>query len=210
MKKIINMAHTHYEPSGPNQWPHILRVLSQATEISDRLSLRLTSVDVAALCFHDVAKSRMRDFPWTKDHGVASAALAEDILKGVFDSNDIELICSAIAEHDRDVVPSSSVSDLLISADANKPEILWIVRKSFHRSSAVLGLSGAERIENVFNRIKNHAVCSGRLNVPSLYARAFKNEISLIERAVPAIEIDDIENLVKEANRLYVLDDVEG
>lgn len=208
MKELIKVARPFYKATGSNQWPHILRVLSQGTEIATRLGFELSRVDFAALLFHDVAKSRMGEFPGEHSHGRASAIMAREILKGYLSIDDIEIACSAIAEHEFDVVPSSKTSDLLMSSDANKPELLWILRKSFYKSSSTLGLSGEAQIINVFNHVKKRAICSGRQHVPELYASAFSDEIEKIKNEAAKLCIEDITAMVAVANEIYADMDV--
>lgn len=202
-QELINIARPLYKDSGPNQWPHILRAVKQAKDAAERTGTRLRPQDLAALYLHDAAKSRMSEYPETSDHGVASSILARKVLRGKLHSRLVNSIALAIAEHDHDVKPRSKISDVLMTGDANKPHLDWVIRKSYMKSKDKLGLRGEALRNNVLDRAKRYAILSGRKNIPTLYASAYADELKIIREQSKALSAANIDSAIAEALRKY-------
>ena len=150
----------------------------------------------------------MSEYPETSDHGVASSILARKLLKGKLHSRLVNSIALAIAEHDRDVKPRSKISDALMTGDANKPDLDWVIRKSYLKSRDVFGRSGEDLISNVLNRARHNAVVSGRKHIPTLYASAYADRISEVRKQAKKLTRVNIEKRIASALKRYENEDV--
>ena len=199
---IQDIARPLYQDHGPNQWPHIQRVINSAKDISARTSQPLTNEALAALYLHDAAKAHMEEYPGVEDHGVASSILARKVLKGKMPQHSIATIANAIAEHNMDVKPRSKVSDILMSADTNLPDLDFIIRKSYMWSKRNK-LNNKDLLNNVYNAAVNKSVASGRKIIPPMFAKAYPKEIDAIRGRVAALRREDIKQLIKKALAKY-------
>lgn len=199
---IQDIARPLYQDHGPNQWPHIQRVVSTAKDMATKANRRIDDATLAALYLHDAAKSRMQDYPTVKDHGVASAILARAVLKGKLPNRTIATAANAIAEHNMDVPPRSLASDTLMSADANIPDLEFLARKSYLWSKRN-GLKGNALLDNVLNSVKNRTVASGRKHVPTLYSTVYAPEIAQLQRRAAATRREDIRGIIRNAMAKY-------
>lgn len=209
MKNTLEaLARPYYKAKGSNQWPHILRVVAHAEDISSRAGATLTAVEYAALYFHDAAKGKEALYG-CEDHGEASAALAREALRGTFASADLDVICRAIARHNnaKNEDPQSFTEDALRSADANRVELGWVMRKSFNKMKGKM--RGIQLLENVLQIAKTRTVASGG-RVPPLLAKAYASEIQLIRERADELDLKGVVAELRKAFILYADEDVDA
>jgi hypothetical protein len=204
----MSLARPFYKARGSNQWPHILRVVAHAEDIANRVRYTLTAVDYAALYMHDAAKGK-EEIYGCEDHGEASAVLTRKALEGRFSPEDLDVVCRAIARHNnkKDVMPLDATENILRSADANRVELGWVMRKSFCKMRSKL--RGSRLLDNVFQVAKTRTVASGGL-VPPALKWAYFREIEQIRREAEELTTSDVPRMLREAFQRYADEDIDA
>ena len=190
---LHNEAIKRYEEDGSNQWPHIQRVLQQAQAIADYRQRRLSNAELAAVYFHDIDKKNAGNI----DHGVYASRLAKKILKKHLSERDLNTAVNAIYWHNMDLPSKTKTADLLRSADANKPDLGWFLRKSYNKMTSK-GLTHEEAIDNALRMAKKGVPVADQLkNRPILYQEAFSSDIERTRKAIKALKREQVWNYIQ-------------
>lgn len=188
---IMAIAKKQYKPDGPNQWTHIMRVLRRAEAIAKWRKKPLSEEERLAVLFHDSAKW-IPEFKG-QDHGESSAIHTYGLLKGRVREAALKAAVRAIAKHNYDKDPEDPVAELLMSADANIPNLGWYLRKSYNHAKHQLGLDHAGSVLNAYNYAKKGtATLSNKKYRPKLYEKAFAADIKKTEDEVGKLTADDV------------------
>lgn len=188
MTNIEAIAKKYYKEDGQNQWPHIQRVLEQANKLAAYRGRPLNETELAALYFHDVNKADSGDV----DHGVYAAERTKQILKNKISERRLQRAANAIAEHNLDTPASTQLADLVRSADANKPDLDWYLRKSYSKMTKK-GWSHERAIQNAYDRVKQHMhTLSNMENPPKLYTELFAKEIEQANKEADKLKFEDV------------------
>lgn len=186
--ELALLARKHYKDDGSNQWPHIQRVLQQAETIAAYKNKPLRDVDLASVYFHDIDKKNAG----TIDHGVYASDITKKLLQNHMSKRKIGIIANAIAAHNIDKPSKSYTADLLRSADANKPDLGWYLRKSYNKMTKQ-GLTHEEAIDNALRMAKKGCPVADQLkNKPILYQEVFNNDIQRTRRLIKALKRDQV------------------
>lgn len=193
------LAKKHYQDDGQNQWPHIQRVLQQAEAIAAYKNKPLRDVDLASVYFHDIDKKNAGNV----DHGVHAATIAGKLLRKHMSKRKLGIITNAIAAHNIDKPSKSYTADLLRSADANKPDLGWFLRKSYNKMTKK-GLTHEEAIDNALRIAKKGAPVADQLkNRPVLYQEAFNTDIQRTRRLIKALKREQVWNYIQEYEKKH-------
>lgn len=188
---LIALAKRYYKPDGPNQWPHIQRTIASGDKMADFRGKKLSKPELAAILFHDVAKYDKKY--QNLDHGVASSIKAQEILKNDLSKRQIAQMAKAIAAHNLGVAPGSATGELLMAADANKPDMAWYLRKSYNNRLAH-GYTDEEALENAYLRVKKGYTIPKY--VPDIYRQAYSKEIEQLAQQAKALRRDQVKNII--------------
>lgn len=196
---LFRTARGLYLDDGPNQWPHIRRVLAQGRAYARSRKEPLTRPELAALLFHDIGK-----IPDNKvdgeNHAITGGRLVKELLKDKLPVADLNTVATAIEEHDFDVPTSSPIGDLLKSSDANKLNLAWYLRKCYEKnklwhpdwSDSQLGASIADRVKG------GALFLSQTKNKPKLWAARCAEKQPTLQKQIDALTPESAVNLVKE------------
>lgn len=179
IKSLEELAKQYYKKDGQNQWPHIQRVKQQAERLAKWRNKPLTKEELAAVYFHDIGKAEAGNM----DHGEWAATIAKPLLTDYLTPDQIETVITAIKAHNYDKPSPTPEADLLRSADANRPDLAWFLRKSYNKMKTQ-GMSHKEALDNAMRMAKKHVVTAAQLkNRPELYLKAFAKDIQKAEQA---------------------------
>lgn len=199
------LAYKYYEPEGYNQLPHIKRVLSQAEKLAALRGKPLSRSELLAITLHDIGKTRKIKLKG-KDHGETGAKAALDILRKRRESADvIKSVISTIADHTKDKTPPvSEESDLLRSADANKPDLAWYLRKSYNKMRS-LGYTHNAAVKNAYDRVKaGYATFDAPgMYMPPLYNKLFRDDIKKEREAAAKLKEADVMKLIRKYDKAH-------
>ena len=126
---LLQPARSLYKDDGPNQWPHIQRVLNRAKEIASSRGKPLSDVERASIYLHDAAKANKTDTELR--HGLAAAPYVDRVYGSILTPEQIQSIKDAIAAHDLKKKPPTPEGRLLKAADSNPPDLGWFLRKVY-------------------------------------------------------------------------------
>lgn len=201
-QELEQLAEKYYKKDGWNQMPHIRRVVSQAEDISKRMNRNITIPGYAALYLHDVG----RNYPEYKgmNHGQAGALVVRKLLSGKLSPRAIAIVANAIAEHDYNVTPRSNVSNLLMSADANKPDLAWIARKLYLRTKDMKqykDLSESDLHMQTAKYLNSHP--DDVLSTAPYYSEAFKGDIIGLRDKLIGLRPAQVGALIADADKRY-------
>lgn len=199
---LENLALKLYRHEGWNQMPHIRRVVSQAEDISKRLNKNITIPGYAALYLHDVG----RNYPEYKhlNHGVAGSKIVRKLLHGKMSPRAIAIVSNAIAEHDYIKPPRSAVSNLLMSSDANIPDLSWMVRKLYLRTKDMKQYKDLPEDElhlQTAKYLNSHP--DDVLTTPPYYEEAYANNIGRLRDMLVNLKPSQVGRLISEADKKY-------
>lgn len=196
MTNIEAIARRYYQADGQNQWPHIQRVVSQATQLAKYRGRPLTETELVALYFHDVDKAKAGDM----DHGQYATQRVKQILKNKISERRLQRAANAIAVHNEDKPSPTQLADLLRSADANKPDLNWFLRKSYNKMTKK-GLTHEQALQNALNKAKEHVHTAGHLNnPPKLYNELFAKEIAKANREADRLKLEEVWGRIQQYN----------
>lgn len=199
MINIKAIARKYYQADGQNQWPHIQRVVAQGRQLAKYRGRPLTETELAALYFHDVDKAKSGDV----DHGVYAAERMKQILKNKISERRLQRAANAIADHNFDRPARSAVGDLLRSADANKPDLDWFLRKSYNKMTGK-GLTHEQALVNALNKAKEHVHTAGHLeSPPKLYNELFAKEIAKANREADRLKLEEVWGRIQRYNEQH-------
>ena len=211
-KRITNLAKPCYKPVGQNSWEHIQQVYSQASRICKKLFNRtLTPVEYAACLFHDCSVIDSGK----ENHNQLSADKAVGILKDLFTPEELNIIHTAIVEHDNQVTSgqwkfSSSASEFVAAGDFNPPDAEWIMNKSY-TWGITHGLNHVERIANMTALVKRAYSSTGEmwLHMPNVYKNYFATKINAVKKLFDKITTEEAEKLVMAYRKKHHLSDTD-
>lgn len=126
---LLQPARSLYKDDGPNQWPHIQRVLNRAKEIAASRGKPLSDVERASIYLHDAAKANKTDTELR--HGLAAAPYVDRVYGSILTPEQIQSVKDAIAAHDLKKRPPTPEGRLLKAADSNPPDLGWFLRKVY-------------------------------------------------------------------------------
>ena len=173
-KTIHDRAKKHYRPVGPNSWEHIQQVFSQATRAVKFVDHRdLNPKEFAAILYHDSSCLTDKD---KEGHNFRGAEIAKQELADLFVQKDLDEIVTAIKEHDGFDKWSSETGDVLATGDANPPDALWVLNKSYCWGIRK-GLDHKGRITNSVNSIPKKYGSKGTMVYPEHYKKYFAERI---------------------------------
>ena len=196
MIDIESIAKQYYKEDGQNQWPHIQRVVAQAKKLAEYRNKPLSETELTALYFHDVDKSKAGDM----DHGHHAANRVRQILKDKISERRLQIAANAIYSHNEDKPSPTKVADLLRSADANKPDLNWFLRKSYNKMTGK-GLTHEQALENALNKAKDHVHTAGHLkHPPKMYNELFAKEIAKANKEADNLKLEDVYNRILQYN----------
>lgn len=193
---LIALSKPYYKEDGPNQWPHIMRVLSQADKIAEIRGKKLTNAELATILLHDSAKFSPEY--QNMDHGVASGLLAREILKNKLNKRTISAISNAISQHNYDKQPKTQLADLLMSSDANIPDLSWFLRKSYNKVRTQYGYSEDEALKNAYEYAKRGTpTLRTKKYRPKHWLELFSDDIEATEREIARLKLKDVKKLIE-------------
>lgn len=192
---LLNLAKTKYKPDGQNQLPHIMRVVRHAEMLCTKLNIQLTPVIYAALLFHDVDKHNAG----TQNHGEHAAKVARPLLSSFFSKEELDIICTAIAEHDYQTANTTDVGDMLRSADSNFLDVPWFLNKLYWK----------RKKDNTFTEEQIFAECleviqRGYLTLdfppnrvkPKYWLMMYKDKLPEIRKQVKALTVESVKKIL--------------
>lgn len=193
---LILLAKPLYKEDGPNQWPHIMRVLAQADKIAENRGKKLNNQEIAAVLFHDAAK-HLPEYK-NMDHGEASADLSRKILKDKMNKRTISAISNAIAQHNYDKQPNSQLAELLMASDANIPDLGWFLRKSYNKVRTAYGFSDEDALKNAYKYAKRGTpLLKTKSYRPKLWLELFRDDIDRTDRQIKALKLSQVRKLIE-------------
>ena len=183
-KTIHDRAKKHYKPVGQNSWEHIQQVFSQATRACKFVHKRdLNPKEFAAILYHDssvMTDTERMDPKKASDykigHNLRGAEIARQELADLFNKKDLDEIVVAIQEHDGCTKWTSVTSDLLATGDANPPDPIWVLNKSY-TWGIKKGLNHEERIKNAITNGPKKYGSKGTMVYPDHYKKYFAERI---------------------------------
>lgn len=187
--------------TGPTPGPIYRR--SAAARISLRAleGRELTPEEYAAVLFHDSTK---RDLG-RKNHGPMGADRAAKILAAAHlmsakENKGAEL---AIRVHDDNLAKfPSHTAELLASADANPPDVVWNLNKSY-AWGITHGLNGDDRYRNTLEDMPPFYGTGGGWNAPGIYQRYHGDRYTKYRDAMAKLDFDTIKQRVEAYRKKY-------
>lgn len=143
---LSKLARPFYKDDGPNQWPHIQRVLRRAQEIAVQRGYPLNQIEEGSIYIHDTAKANKVGEP----HGALAAPFVDKAYGKALSPDVIEKIKQVVAEHDLDKSGTTPESRLLRAADANPPDLSWFLRKVYAKRLAK-GMTPEQAYQDIYN-----------------------------------------------------------
>ena len=199
LKQLEAIARRYYKKDGQNQWPHIQRVVQQAELLAKYRGKALDETELAALYFHDVDKNKSGEM----DHGAYAALRMKEILKGKIAERRLQIAANAVADHNLDKPSRSAVGDLLRSADANKPDLDWFLRKSYNKMTGK-GLTHDQALANALDKAQEHVHTAGHLNnPPKMYTELFAKEIAKANREADRLKLEEVWGRIQRYNEQH-------
>jgi HD superfamily phosphohydrolase YqeK len=193
---LILLAKPLYKDDGPNQWPHIMRVLAQADKIAENRGRKLDNREVAAVLLHDSAKYRPEY--QNMDHGEASAEFSRKILQNKLNKRTIQAISNAIAQHNYDKQPNSQLAELLMASDANIPDLGWFLRKSYNKVRTAYGYSEEDAVKNAYEYAKRGTpLLKNKKYRPKPWLELFGDDLQATERKINDLKLSQVKKLIE-------------
>lgn len=201
-RQLARLARPYYPADGPNSWAHIQEVRRRARRMTRALYGReLMPEEYAAIMFHDNTK---RDFGG-KNHGPMGAERALKILAAahLMPKEQNEAAAEAIRVHDDNLAKfPSHTAELLASADANPPDVDWMLNKSYNWTIRN-GLKGDDRIRHIMEQVPRKYGVGGTFNVPGIYAKYYKDKSERFQRDLSAFDFDTVKRRVEAYRKKY-------
>ena len=187
-RRIAQLARPYYEYDGPNSWQHIQEVRRRAAKMVRRLAGRqLSPAEYAAIMFHDSTK---RDFGG-KHHAEMGAERAAQVLAAAMHEHDLAEATEAIAAHDSNLAKfPSRTAELLASADANPPDLDWVLNKSYNWNIKH-GLKGEDRYRYLLETLPGKYGTGGTFNYPGIYSRYYGDKVGRYRKALDNLTVDE-------------------
>jgi len=212
IESLRQLAHKQYAPEGPNQWPHIQRVLQTARKIArQQLGRRLSPAEETAVLFHDVDKANAG----IQRHGEHAADWVRGHLKRL-PEQDRNYVMGLIKFHDDDPprtrhpayntgVPASVFNQslqLLQAADATPPDLGAYIRKCFDfRKRKLLDFDREgfddTLMQDVIQRVKTLVGIRAAETNP-LYARYYKDRLPAYVEKAKKLTLQEAYSLMEE------------
>ena len=198
---ILRTAIPLYKDDGSNQWPHISRVLTEGYKYCDMLKMEISDTLYAAILFHDCAKGEGKS---KKDHGVESARKAKPLIKQFFDSKDLDIVLTAISEHNIPKPASSKIGELLKAADANILDIPWFLNKLYWKRKEK-GMSDEEAFSECLEVIQKGYLTYDRPNMyqPKYWTMRYGKDIPRVRKEIEELTVDKVKRIVKDYIKKY-------
>ena len=198
---ILRTAIPLYKDDGSNQWPHISRVLTEGYKYCDMLKMEMSDTLYAAILFHDCAKGEGKS---KKDHGVESARKAKPLIKQFFDSKDLDIVLTAISEHNIPKPASSKIGELLKAADANILDIPWFLNKLYWKRKEK-GMSDEEAFSECLEVIQKGYLTYDRPNMyqPKYWTMRYGKDIPRVRKEIEELTVDKVKRIVKDYIKKY-------
>ena len=179
-RALARLARKYYNATGPNSWEHIQAVRKRAQKMMRRLENRqLTPAEYAAILLHDNTK---REFG-AENHGRMGADRAAMLLAGamILNQAQVDEAQQAIRVHDDNLAkfPSEN-AELLASADANPPDIDWMLNKSYGWQIGH-DIPREDRIERIIAGMSKKYGRGGTFNYPGIYNRYYGDRVAEIQ-----------------------------
>ena len=157
-RKLVRLARPFYNYMGANDWSHIQDVRRRANAMTHKLYGRgLTPAEYAAVLFHDSTKHEMG----ADNHGRMGGLRAAEVLAVAMPKEQLAEAVEAISVHD-DNLPKfpSQTAELLASADANPPDLGFVLNKGwkygikhgFNEEQQVANLSSDDGVSGMYRR----------------------------------------------------------
>lgn len=199
-RRLARAAKPFYNFTGPNDWGHIADVRDRASRMSRQLFGRgLTPEEYAAVLFHDCAKHDLG----ADNHAQNSADRARSILRRILAANEADRALKAIELHDSNMAEfPSTTAELLASADANPPELGWMLNKSWNWQ---LRHGIQDPAAGVFAAMQPKYRHGGKFHFPGIYARYWGKHLEDMQSSMDELTPERALAIVKayrEANGL--------
>ena len=179
-RALARAARPFYPEHGPNSWDHIQAVRRRAQAMMRRLENRqLTPAEYAAIMLHDNAKQEFG----AENHGRMGADRAIKILAASsLSPEQIDEAQMAIRVHDDNLAkfPSEN-AELLASADANPPDINWMLNKSYSWQQKH-GTPKDQRIAAIIAGMSKKYGEGGKFNYPGIYSKYYGDRVDEVKR----------------------------
>jgi hypothetical protein len=198
---IMRTARPLYKDDGSNQWPHISRVLTEGYKYCDMLKMEMSDTLYAAILFHDCAKGECKS---KKDHGVESARKAKPLIKQFFDSKDLDIVLTAISEHNIPKPASSKIGELLKAADAPILDIPWFLNRVYWKRKEK-GMSDEEAFSECLEVIQKGDLTYDRPNMyqPKYWTMRYGKDIPRVRKEIEELTVDKVKRIVKDYIKKY-------
>ena len=193
INKITKIARAQYDADGPNQWPHISRVLREGYIYCKLLKIEMSDTIYAAILFHDCAKGDSK-----KDHGKESSKKAKSLLEPFFTKQELSEILVAIAEHNNNKPGTSQTSELLKAADANILDIAWFLSKLYWKrknkgmSEGVIYKDCLETIQKGYLTFDHEGAYR-----PKYWAMRYEKELPKVQQTISVLTEDTVKKMIK-------------
>ena len=205
-RRIRNLARSFYKDDGANGWAHIQEVRRRAAKMVRRLEGRsLTPAEYAAVLMHDSTKGDKGG----QNHGRLGALRASHVLATALSSEQLAEAAEAIAVHD-DNLPKfpSRTAELLASADANPPDLDWVLNKSYvwGKNKGLSNQEAADRLADPESKLKKFYGTGGAFNWPGIYKEYYGDRVPQFQKAVAGLDLDTVHKKLDAYHSKYSID----
>lgn len=199
-RRIARLARPFYPDDGPNSWQHIQEVRRRAAKMIRRMAGRqLSPAEYAAIMMHDSTK---RDFG-KENHGPMGAERAAQVLAAALSRRDLALAAEAIRVHDDNLEKfPSRTAELLASADANPPDVDWMLNKAYNWG-ITHGYEGDNRIRRLLKTMPPKYGVGGTFNPPGIYRRYYGDAVRQAQEFMSGMDFDTAKKHITEYRDKY-------
>lgn len=186
---LARLARPYYPYDGPNSWMHIQEVRRRAAKMARKLYNRqLTPAEYAAIMFHDNTKAEFGG----ANHGRMGADRAAQILAAahLMSAAQNAEAEEAIRVHDDNLAKfPSRTAEMLASADANPPDVDWMLNKSYNYAIRH-GIQGDDRYRHVVEHVPPKYGINGSFNAPGIYRKYYGSDYDRWRRELSDLDFD--------------------
>ena len=201
-RQLARLARPYYPADGPNSWAHIQEVRRRARRMARRLYGReLLPEEYAAIMFHDNTK---REFGGT-NHGPMGADRAATILAAahLMTAAQNARAEQAIRVHDDNLAEfPTRTAELLASADANPPDVDWMLNKSYNYAIKH-GIQGDDRVRHILESVPQKYGVGGTFNAPGIYSRYYGDRQKTFQQALSEMDFDTAKKRIEAYRSKY-------